>query len=73
MIEKVVGKSWRTSTSGTLALVLVVITAVKLGLDGKLAEINFVQVMEALIGLAISFGLIAARDNKVSSEQAGAK
>lgn len=65
--------SWRTTASGTIAAVLVVLGAVKLGMDGHLQDVSMIQVLEAVSTLAISFGLMAARDNKVSSEQVGIK
>jgi hypothetical protein len=65
-------KSWKTTLSGVLGALTVVATAVKLAIDGHLAEVNPVQVLEAVGILAVSFGLMAARDDKVTSESAGA-
>jgi hypothetical protein len=72
-IQKVTGVNWRTNAAGTLTLVMVLLGAIKLALDGKLMEVNFLQVMEALGGLAVAFGFFSARDNKVTSEAAGLK
>lgn len=65
--------SWRTTASGTLALICTILVAVKMGLDGHLKDINVTEVLQACVALATAFGLMAARDNKVSSEQVGIK
>lgn len=72
-IQKVVGVNWRTNMAGTLTLVMILLGAVKLALEGKLLEVNFIQVMEALSGLAVAFGFFSARDKNVTSEQQGLK
>jgi hypothetical protein len=64
-------KSWRTSTSGILAIVVAVGTAVQLLIDGNPAT----NPDWGTVGAAVlaGVGLLTARDNKVSSESAGAK
>lgn len=57
-------KSWKTTLAGII------------GLAALIVEIYFPEYAPGLAKLtaaAISAGLIAARDNNVSSEQAGAK
>ena len=60
--------SWRTSTAGYVGLaVVVVMTAMALRKDRE-PDWNVV------VGLTVtSLGLISARDNKVTSKQAGAE
>jgi hypothetical protein len=66
-------KSWKTTLSGVIGALTVIATAVKLGIDGHLTEVDPVQVFEALGILAVSFGLMTARDKNVTSEQQGLK
>lgn len=57
-------KSWKTSLAGIIAIVTVIV------------EIYFPEYAPGLAKLAaaaVGAGLLAARDNNVSSEQAGAK
>lgn len=67
-IQKVAGKNWRTNVSGTVALIMTILMAVRLIADGNLSQINWNQVLEAGMGLAVTFGLLSARDKNVSSE-----
>lgn len=62
-------KSWKTTTTGILAIVVAVGTAIKTYLaTGAIPDIG------ALIAaVSAGIGLISARDNGVTSEQAGAK
>lgn len=64
-------KSWKTTLSGVLGAVTVLAAAIKLAVDGHIADVNAVQVLEAIGGLALAFGLINARDKDVTSEQQG--
>ena len=62
--------SWRTTVLGALAVGGAVITFGKALLDGDPATVpDFDAVLAAFAGI----GLLFARDNKVSSESAGAK
>ena len=63
--------SWRTTTAGIAAIVVAVGTAVGALFDADpLTLPDWGAVAAAVMG---GVGLLAARDNKVSSEQAGAK
>lgn len=63
-------KSWKTSIMGIAALLVAIGSALKALLDGDpTTVVNIDAVIAALAGL----GLLAARDNNVTSEQAGAK
>lgn len=64
-------KSWRTTVTGALAIVAAVIPAIQALLDGNPATSPDWSVTGAAVMAGI--GLIAARDNRVSSEQVGAK
>ena len=74
-------KSWKTSTAGWLALIAAILGGVGFLLDGN-PETNpdYAALVEMARGLGITLGGIAgaiigkfARDNDVSSEEAGAK
>lgn len=63
--------SWKTSATGISAIVIIIAGAVQLLIDGNPStnpDWNSV-----VAGLVSSFGLIFARDNKVTSEDVGAK
>jgi hypothetical protein len=64
------GPSWRTKLAGlvTIVLSLVLLFADDLGISPEMA----VKLVSA-VSIVTGGGLIVARDNKVSSEQAGAK
>ena len=59
--------SWRTTVSGIVAILGAILLAVKSLLAGVQPDWAVVTT-----GIAVGIGLIAARDNKVTSEQAGA-
>ncbi len=61
--------SWRTTTTGILAILVAVAGAVKAELDGDATTAaDWGAVAAAIIA---GIGLIAARDAKVSSQQEG--
>jgi len=63
-------KSWKTTVTGIAVLTGAIASALIALLDGDpLTVVDFDAILAALAGL----GLLAARDNKVTSEQAGAK
>lgn len=64
-------KSWKTTTAGVAAIVIAILSVVQAQFDGDPAtvpnyEAALAAVMAGLVGLF-------ARDNDVSSEQAGVK
>ncbi len=62
-------KSWRTTTTGILAIVIAIAGAVKAELDGDVTTTaDWGAVAAAIIA---GVGLIAARDNRVSSQDVG--
>ena len=63
--------SWRTTTAGIAAIVVALGTAVGALFDADPLTIPDWGAVAAAV--MASIGLLAARDNKVSSEQAGAK
>lgn len=63
--------SWRTTTAGIAAIVVAVATAVVALFDADPLTVPDWGAVAAAVMAGI--GLLAARDNKVSSEQAGAK
>jgi uncharacterized membrane protein len=63
--------SWKTSTAGIAAILAAIATAVSYQFD---ASPETVADWTTVIGLIVAgVAGLAARDNKVSSEQAGAK
>lgn len=69
--------SWRTTAAGWIAAVAVLLMAVAAVLKGDFADVSLSGVIEALstigLGGALAYLGIKARDDKVSSEEAGAK
>lgn len=64
-------KSWRTTLAGIATIGVVVCSALVAQFDGDpLSEANWGAVVAAVLA---GIGLIAARDNGVSSEEAGVK
>ena len=61
-------KSWKTTTLGVLAIVSAAIGAVTALINGT--PVDWTTVVASIMA---GVGLLAARDNKVTSEQAGAK
>lgn len=67
-------KSWRTTAAGILALVGSAIPLVIAMIDGDPATVvDMNEVGVLIMGIFTALGFNAARDNKVSSEDAGAK
>ena len=62
-------KSWRTTTTGILAIVVAIAGAVKAELDGDVTTTADWGAVAASIIAGV--GLIAARDNRVSSQDVG--
>jgi hypothetical protein len=64
-------KSWKTSLAGIATIGVVVFAALEAQFDGNpLTTANWGAVVASVIA---GIGLLAARDNNVSSEEAGAK
>ena len=63
--------SWRTTAMGVLAILGAFIGAATALLDGN--DATKVDYPTLAAAVAAGWGLIQARDNKVSSEEAGAK
>lgn len=63
--------SWRTTTAGIAAIVVALGTAVGALFDAD--PLTFPDWGAVAAAVMAGIGLLAARDNKVSSEQAGAK
>ena len=62
-------KSWRTTLAGWLVVIGGIATQLSYLLDN---DPNTVISVEAIVTLLAGIGLIAARDNGVTSEEAGA-
>ena len=70
---KLLGVSWRTSVAGWLALLGAAATALAAYFDNDPATVpDVAAVMDAAVVALVGIGLLAARDNTVSSERAGA-
>lgn len=63
--------SWRTSAIGILTLIIALATVAKAFLAGGLS-VDLASLMPAVMAALSGLGLIVARDNVVTSEQAGA-
>jgi len=63
--------SWRTTTLGILTIVIAVCTGLKALIDGD--PTTNVDIPVLATAITSGFGLIKARDDKVTSETAGAK
>ena len=61
-------RSWKTTITGILTIIIAVGSAAKLLLTG--GQPDWASTIAAITA---GFGLVSARDNKVTSEQAGAK
>lgn len=73
-VMKATKGSWRTTLAGVLASLLIIgSNALAVLDDDPETKINPQVVLLELGTLATAIGLVAARDNKVSSEQAGLK
>lgn len=64
-------KSWKTTAAGVLTALIPVLNAVQAFIDGDPATVPDWGL--AIAALTAGLGLIFARDNNVSSEEAGAK
>jgi hypothetical protein len=70
-MDAIKGGSWRTTVAGIAAIVVAVGTAVTALFDNDPVTIPDWGAVAAAVMAGL--GLIAARDNRVSSERAGAK
>lgn len=64
-------KSWKTTVAGVLTAIIPVLNAVQAFIDGDPATVPDWGL--AIAAVTAGLGLIFARDNSVSSEEAGAK
>lgn len=64
-------KSWKTSAAGIAAIVVAVASCVQAQFDGDPLTVPNWEV--AIAAILSGLGLLFARDNGVTSEQAGAK
>ncbi len=64
-------KSWRTSLAGLLSAIAMSIPTIQAAIDGNPATVPDWSIVVGAVGLAVV--AFFARDNKVTSEQAGAK
>lgn len=62
--------SWRTAAAGIAAILTLVGNAIKSYIDND--PTTTVDLVQLVAGVSAGFGLLFARDEKVSSEQAGA-
>ena len=56
--------SWKTTTAGILGIATIIVH--------NWAP-QYANTLDSIFGIAVSLGLVAARDNNVSSEDVGAK
>lgn len=63
--------SWRTTAAGIAAILTVVGNAIKAYIDNDPS--TTVDLAQLVAGISAGLGLLNARDNKVTSEAAGAK
>lgn len=61
-------KSWKTSAGGIATILAGLGAAITLWMQGNIQE----AIATVVAAFATGFGLISARDNKVTSEDAGA-
>jgi len=67
-------KSWKTTVLGVCTILVAVASAIIALIDGDPTTVVDVEsVIGAVVGALVGMGLIAARDNGVTSEDAGAK
>lgn len=64
-------KSWKTTTGGLIGALTLALPQIQAAIDGNPATVPDWNVL--LGAIAMGIGLMSARDNNVSSEQAGAK
>jgi hypothetical protein len=64
-------KSWKTTATGIITIVIAVGSAVKTLIDNDPSTNP--DIGATIAAVTVGFGLIAARDNNVSSEDAGIK
>lgn len=76
-IQKMIGTSWRTSLGGVVALcasIGLLGTALSAQFDSSSATVaNWQLVLESFGFAGVALGLMNARDNRVTSEQAGTR
>lgn len=66
--------SMKTTIAGIVAIVAVVAQGLVVLLDGDPETVvNLELLLREVTGIAIAYGLLQARDNDVSSEEAGAR
>lgn len=69
--RRLIMKSWKTTTTGIITAVTAILSAIGLILDGN-PQTN-PDYAATIAAVTAGLGLVFARDNKVSSEDAGAK
>jgi hypothetical protein len=74
IVHSTFGASWRTGSLGFLAVLWGLWLAHVLWVPSQTVYFNLVYVMtNPILFILVGIGLMHARDNKVSSEQAGCK